>query len=71
MSFLKGFKTAAANSFWHDAKKLDYGGLGALATVPAYHGYKAIKEKDKAGMATSAAELGGLGLLARAVKKHG
>lgn len=70
MSFTNGFKTAA-KSWWHDPKKLDLAGLGALATVPAYHGYKAIKEKNKSGVAESGAELTGLGLLARAVKKHG
>jgi len=43
--------------------------LGLLALAPAYHGYHAIKKKDKAEGALAGAELGGLGLLSRAVSK--
>jgi hypothetical protein len=49
---------------------MDMAGLGALAISPAYHGYKAIKNKDKGEAGLAATELGGLGLLARAVKAH-
>ena len=70
--FHKGFTKVAVTAptgFFNDAKKLDYAGLGLLATVPAYHAYKAVKNKDKETGALSAAELGGLGLLARSVHK--
>lgn len=70
VQFLKGFnKTAGKSAFWHNAGKLDHAGLGALAIAPAYHGYKAVKNKDKGEGALAATELGGLGLLARAVSK--
>lgn len=68
--FLTGFeKTAGKAGFWGDAKKLDHAGLGMLALAPAYHGYKAIKDKDKGSAAVAGTELAGLGLLARAVSK--
>lgn len=69
--FHKGFKkiAGAATSFMNNAKHLDHAGLGMLALAPAYHGYKAVKNKDKAEGALAATELGGLGLLARAVTK--
>lgn len=68
-AFVAGFKTAAAAGFWHDPKKLEYAGLGALAAFPASDIYKGIKNKDKGEAARGAAEVGGLGLLARAVQK--
>jgi hypothetical protein len=51
------------------AHHLDQAGLGLLAAAPAYHGYKAIKNKDKGEAGLAASELGGLGLLSAAVKK--
>lgn len=69
MGFLKGFWKTAEAGFWHNAKHLDNAGLGMLALAPAYHGYKAIKKKDKSEGALAATELGGLGLLARSVAK--
>jgi hypothetical protein len=54
---------------WNNASHLDQAGLGALAIAPAYHGYKAIKNKDKGEGALAATELGGLGLLSRSVMK--
>lgn len=72
-------KSAAAAGFWHDPKKLDLAGLGVLGLAPAYHGIRAVKDlksKDKTershavgDIAAGATELGGLGLLARAVRK--
>jgi hypothetical protein len=68
--FTKGFlKKTSAKSWWNNPHHLDQAGLGLLATVPAYHGYKAIKHKDKTEGATAGAELAGLGLLSRAVAK--
>lgn len=68
--FLKGFrKTATKASWFHDPKKLDLAGLGALAVPTVYHGYKAVKEKDKGGAVAAGGELAGLGLLARSVHK--
>jgi hypothetical protein len=69
--FHKGFsKTAAgATGFWNNHKALDHAGLAALAIAPAYHGYKAIKNKDKKDAAIAGTELGGLALLSRAVAK--
>lgn len=48
---------------------LDRAGLGLLAVAPAYHAYKAVKDKDKTQAAMGATELGGLGLLYKAVGK--
>lgn len=59
-------KTAGFN---FKPQTLDKAGLGLLAAAPAYHTYKAIKEKDKTQAALSGAEVGGLGLLYRAVQK--
>lgn len=80
MKFTSGFaKVAAERPFFQNAKKMDLAGLGLLAAAPVYHGYKGIKalgSKDKqersegkANIALGATELGGLGLLARAVQK--
>jgi len=66
--FRKGFEKIAAG-FLSDPKKLDQAGLAMLAMAPAYHGYKAIKKKDKGEGVLAASELGGLGLLSRAVSK--
>jgi hypothetical protein len=52
------------------AKTLDRAGLGALAIAPAYHTYKAIKEKKPVDAALGVSELGGLHLLDRAVRAH-
>ena len=71
--FLKGFEKVAGleriKKMWNNHKALDQAGLGMLALAPAYHGYKAIKNKDKGEGALAATELGGLGLLSRAVSK--
>lgn len=73
MKFTEGFKkvaTGGANKpFWESASKLDKAGLGLLAVAPAYHLHKTIKEKDPVDAAATTAELGGLGLLYRAVQK--
>lgn len=69
---MKGFKTGfnkVAKKFWEDPAKLDKAGLGLLAAAPAYHVAKAVKEKDSGEAAMGATELGGLGLLYRAVNK--
>ena len=66
--FSKGF-IKVAKPFFQDAKKLDHAGLALLATAPAYHAYKAVKNKDKESGVLAGAELGGLGLLARSVSK--
>lgn len=71
-TFLKGFqKTAKAGvaSFMQNHKKLEYAGLGLLGGTSAIHLHKAMKEKDKGGMAAAGADMAGLGLLARAVHK--
>jgi hypothetical protein len=66
--FIKGFsKTAKIKGI--KPEHLDQAGLATLAIAPAYHGYKAIKEKNKGEGALAATELGGLGLLSRAVAK--
>lgn len=62
-------KTATSSKWYHSPKHLDLAGLGALAIPTVYHGYKAIKEKDKGGAVAAGGELAGLGLLARAVQK--
>lgn len=72
--FTKGFRKVSGvadtlKKSWNNAKHLDHAGLGLLATVPAYHAYKAVKEKDKESGILAGAELGGLGLLSRAVQK--
>lgn len=72
--FRKGFEKAAGigstlKSSWNNASHLDQAGLGALALAPAYHGYKAIKNKDKKEAGLAATELGGLALLSRSVAK--
>lgn len=68
--FHKGFsKFAGQAGFWHNHKSLDQAGLAALSLAPAYHGYKAIKDKDKKEAALAGTELGGLALLSRAVAK--
>lgn len=65
MKFTQSFiKTAGINP-----ATLDKAGLGALAIAPAVHTYKAIKKKDKGEAALGASELGGLGLLYKAVQK--
>jgi hypothetical protein len=68
-AFVKGFRKTAKTKFWNNASHLDQAGLGLLAAAPAYHGYKAIKNKDKGEGVLAATELGGLGLLSRAVSK--
>ena len=69
-AFIESFsKTAGAASFLNDSKALDKAGLGMLMAAPAYHAYKAVKDKDKTEAALGASELGGLGLLYRAVNK--
>ena len=65
MAFTKGFNKVAV-----EAKTLDRLGLGALAIAPAYHTYKAIKEKKPGEAALGATELGGLHLLDKAVRAH-
>lgn len=69
--FHSGFKkvSSAQTGFFNNAKRLDHAGLGLLAMAPAYHGYKAIKNKDKGEGVLAGTELAGLGLLARAVSK--
>ena len=69
--FTKGFKktAVAVKGFWHDHKALDKAGLGLLAGATAYHGYKAVKEKDTGNAAAAGLDLAGLGLLHRAVNK--
>ena len=72
--FKKGFEKAAGigetlKKSWNNASHLDQAGLGALAIAPAYHGYKAIKNKDKGEGALAGSELGGLALLSRSVAK--
>ena len=72
MKFISGFtKVAAARaaSFWNNATKLDKAGLGLLTVAPAYHLHKAVKEKDTGSAVAGATEIGGLGLLYRAVNK--
>lgn len=77
MNFVTGFsKTAGIADAWKKldipAPKLDKAGLGMLALAPAYHIHKAIKDKDTGSAVAGATELGGLGLLYRAVQKgHG
>lgn len=68
---LKGFKKVAAGAkpFLENAKKLDKAGLGVLGGVAAYHGYKAVKDKDAGSAAAAGADMAGLGLLYRAVNK--
>ncbi len=65
---IKGFKKVA-KPFLENAKALDKAGLGILGGVAAYHGAKAIKEKDKGAAAAAGADMAGLGLLYRAVNK--
>lgn len=68
--FLKGLqKTAKINVAGIKPHHLDQAGLAALAIAPAVHGYHAIKNKDKGEGVLAASELGGLGLLSRAVSK--
>lgn len=80
MKFSMGFiKVAAGTGFFQNSKKMDLAGLGLLAAAPAYHGYQGMKNigsKDKkekseakTNLALAGTELGGLGLLARAVQK--
>lgn len=70
MSFKKGFdKTAGPKSFWNNAKDLDKAGLKVLALPAAYHGYKAIKDKDSGSALAAGADLAGLALLHHAVNK--
>ena len=64
--FVKGFVKSAAG---FKPETLDKAGLGMLALAPAYHTYKAIKNKEKGEAALGASEVGGLGLLYRAVQK--
>lgn len=66
MNFVKGFRKTASG---FKPATLDKAGLGMLAVAPAAHMYKAIKNKDKGEAALGATELGGLGLLYRAVQK--
>lgn len=69
MAFKSGFEKIAKGM---SGKNLERVGLGALAISPAYHTYKAIKEKKPGEAALGATELGGLHLLDRAVlKAHG
>lgn len=73
--FVRGFNKTArgvaegVKRFASNPHHLDQAGLGMLAIAPAYHGYKALKNKDKGEGALAASELGGLGLLSRAVSK--
>lgn len=72
--FIKEFEktaaiAAAAKKLWHNPKALDKAGLGVLGGVAAYHGAKAIKEKDPGSAAAAGADMAGLGLLYRAVNK--
>lgn len=67
--FLKGLRKTAKAMAGIKPQHLDQAGLGLLAMAPAYHGYRAIKNKDKGEGALAATELGGLGLLSRAVSK--
>ena len=72
--FKKGFEkisgiSDSVKSFANNTHHLDQAGLAALAIPTAIHGYKALKKKDKGEAALSATELGGLGLLSRAVSK--
>jgi hypothetical protein len=72
--FKKGFEKVAGigdtlAKSWKNPAHLDQAGLGALALAPAYHGYKAFKNKDKGEAALAGTELGGLALLSRAVSK--
>jgi hypothetical protein len=69
MAFIKGFEKKAAKSQGLSPTTLEHAGLGLLYPAAALHTYKAIKEKNKGEAATGAAELGGLGLLSRAVAK--
>lgn len=70
MGFRKGFeKVATGKGLLSNHKALDQAGLGLLAVPVAYHGYKALKKKDKTEVAMAGTELGGLGLLSRAVSK--
>jgi hypothetical protein len=66
-AFLRGWRKTASLDL--SAHHFDKAGLGLLAVAPAYHGYKAIKRKDKGEGALAASELGGLGLLYHAVNK--
>jgi hypothetical protein len=66
VKFTKGFeKTAKGIS----GQTLDRAGLAALSVVPAVHTYRSIKEKKPGEAALGATELGGLGLLYKAVGK--
>jgi hypothetical protein len=78
MKFTAGFqKVASGAGFFGNHKALDYAGLGVLAAAPAYHAYQGVKnwsnpDKEKrhearANVGLGATELGGLGLLAKAV----
>jgi hypothetical protein len=81
MKFTQGFEKVAKRAlpFLENHKKMDLAGLGLLTAAPVYHGYHGLKDwssKDpeksreaKANVALGATELGGLGLLARAVQK--
>lgn len=66
MKFIAGFEKVAKGL---KPQTLDKAGLGLLAAAPAYHAVKAVKEKNKTEAALSGAEVGGLGLLYRAVQK--
>jgi len=74
-AFIDGFaKIALFQQAMQAIKKVkpetwDKAGLGALAIAPAYHGYKAIKDKSSGEAALAGSELGGLGMLYHAVRK--
>lgn len=77
-AFVAGFvKSAAVGKLLDKLKKVpsntwDKAGLGVLATVPAYHTYKAVKDKKPGEAALGATEVAGLGMLYHAARKaHG
>ena len=70
MKFVKGFSKIAAGGF--KSSTLDKAGLGLLAAAPAVHTYNTLtgrKSGKKEEVALGAGELGGLGMLYRAVQK--
>lgn len=82
MKFINGFRKIAAaikTPFLQNSKHLDLAGLGLLSAAPAYHGFKGLKslgskdkkerQEGKTDLALAGTEIGGLGLLARAVQK--
>lgn len=68
-AFAEGFEKVARIKLLDNPKTLEYAGLGTLAAFPAMDIAHGVKKKDKGEVARGAAEVGGLGLLARAVAK--